>query len=332
MSITQPDPAGPAAGATQERRDRRLFGDSLPRPRGFSDGVTWLVGLALLTVPAIVALGVGQSLAPWQAMGVFATSTFVSLKWVTWRDALRAGLPTPAWKTAGWFLAWPGTDDRAFFAVAPVDDPSVRSAREWGAAVVKLLSGVALVYGLAPRAEPYSAMLAGWVGMVGMISSLHFGGFHLLSLVWRRAGVAAVPIMNAPTRATSLASFWGTRWNRAFSTPARRFVLLPLGRRIGLRAAALAVFVISGVLHELVISLPARGGYGLPTAYFGVQALGLAFERTRLARRLGLGRGLRGWAFTLAVTAVPLPWLFHRPFVEQVILPMLRVIGVLEAP
>ncbi|MGE3963711.1 MAG: membrane bound O-acyl transferase family-domain-containing protein [Planctomycetota bacterium] len=284
----------------------------------------------MLLFPTIAVFGVGNRLAPWQAMVVLAMSTFASLKWVTLRDARRSGLPTPTWKAAAWFLAWPGTDGRAFFALAGAGDSTTASRSEWGAAIVKLVSGVALAYGLAPRVEAHSTLLAGWVGMVGTISSLHFGGFHLLSLAWRRFGIAAVPIMNEPTRATSLASFWGARWNRAFSTPARRFVLLPLGRRVGLRAAAFVVFVLSGALHELVISLPARGGYGLPTAYFGIQALALAFERTRLARRLGLGRGLRGWMFTLAITALPLPWLFHRPFVERVILPMLRAAGVLE--
>jgi len=91
--------------------------------------------------------------------------------------------------------------------------------------------------------------------------------------------------------------------------------------------ATLAVFAISGLMHELVISLPAHGGYGLPTAYFILQGFGVLVERSRLGRRIGLGRGLRGWLFTLACAAGPAFWLFHPTFVRNVILPMLRAFG-----
>jgi hypothetical protein len=89
----------------------------------------------------------------------------------------------------------------------------------------------------------------------------------------------------------------------------------------------LAVFLVSGLLHEFVISLPARGGYGLPTAYFAIQAAGLCLERSQFGACLGLGRGFRGWLFSVIVTVGPLYWLFHPVFVCHVILPMLRAVG-----
>jgi hypothetical protein len=65
----------------------------------------------------------------------------------------------------------------------------------------------------------------------------------------------------------------------------------------------------------------------LPTAYFILQGLAVLFERSRIGRRVGLGRGVRGWLFTLACTAGPAFWLFHPFFVRNVILPMLQAFG-----
>ena len=101
----------------------------------------------------------------------------------------------------------------------------------------------------------------------------------------------------------------------------------PVSRWTTSGAATFLVFGLSGLIHELVISLPAQGGYGLPTAYFLAQAAGLAAERSRVGRRVGLGDGPRGWAFTVLVTVGPAVWLFHPRFIENVMLPMLAATG-----
>jgi alginate O-acetyltransferase complex protein AlgI len=129
--------------------------------------------------------------------------------------------------------------------------------------------------------------------------------------------------------ATSLAEFWGARWNTAFAVSARRFVLRPLARRCEVRLAGLLVFLLSGLIHETVISLPARGGWGGPTSYFLLQAVGAGVERTAIGARAGLGRGLRGWAWTVGWTIAPLPLLFHGPFVRNVIVPFYRTLSAL---
>src|SRR5262249_42078915 len=116
--------------------------------------------------------------------------------------------------------------------------------------------------------------LGGWTGMTGFILLLHFGVFHILSMLWRRAGVAATPLMQNPLKARSVTEFWGARWNTAFNRIAFDFAYRPLRRRSTPFTAMLLVFGLSGLIHELVISVPARAGYGLPTAYFLIQGLG----------------------------------------------------------
>jgi len=101
----------------------------------------------------------------------------------------------------------------------------------------------------------------------------------------------------------------------------------PLVHRLGPRGALFLIFLISGVLHELVISVPAHGGYGLSTIYFVLQGLALLFEHSEPGRKLGIRAGLRGWCFVAIVAGLPAFWLFHPIFIHHVILPMLHAIG-----
>jgi hypothetical protein len=166
-----------------------------------------------------------------------------------------------------------------------------------------------------------------WVAMFGLTLILHFGAFHLVALVWQRAGVPAKPLMQSPATANSLADFWGARWNTAFNKLVHDLAFRPLARRAGIARATLGVFGISGIIHELAISFPARGGYGLPLSYFLVQGAGVLIERGSFGRALGLGHGIRGWLFVFIFTVGPAYWLFHPTFVQNVILPMLQTIG-----
>jgi hypothetical protein len=263
----------------------------------------------------------------WVFMWAVAVALYAGCKWLTYREALADRVTPGRWRTVGYLLFWPGMDAPAF--LYGIDRVAPPHPTEWTAAALKTLLGVALIWVAARLAQPVSVLLAGWVGMTGLLFVLHFGTFHLLSLGWRTLGVDARPVMRNPLRSTSLAEFWGRRWNTAFHELATRFTFRPLRPSVGPVGATLLAFLASGLIHELVISVPAQGGYGLPTGYFLLQGLGLLGERARAARRGGLGRGWRGRGFAFLVAGGPAFWLFPPLFVGHVILPMLGAIGAL---
>jgi Membrane bound O-acyl transferase family len=286
---------------------------------------TWHGWELLLVLPTAVLLVTPADWPRWVFMWLLAGAIYAGCKWLTWR---RTPAPEASlWRHAGYLLLWPGLDAPAFL------DPQVRpsckpSPGEWGFALGKLTLGLVLFFGitrLVPSGLPY---LAGWVGMAGVVFVLHFGLFHLLSCGWRSLGVEARPLMNWPVVSTSLGEFWGRRWNTAFRDLTHRFLFRPL-MRLGPGRAALAGFVFSGLAHDAVISLPAGGGYGGPTLYFLLSGAGILAERSRWGRSVGLGRGGRGWVFTMLVLLLPACLLFHPPFVLQIVVPMMHDLGAL---
>lgn len=237
-------------------------------------------------------------------------------------------VPASVGLQAGYLLAWPGMDVDGFLGrTRSVAAPP--TAREWGFAFCKLGWGGTLIWGVARRFVSQSEWCAGWVGMVGIIFVLHFGLFHVLSCAWRWNGVHAVPLMNWPIASQSLTEFWGRRWNLAFRDLTHRFLFQPLIRRFGPVGSLLIGFLVSGLIHDVVISVPARGGWGLPTLYFTLQGVAILIERSRWGRRIGLGTGLVGRLFCITIIALPSPLLFHSAFVHRVIVPFLQVIGAL---
>ena len=285
----------------------------------------WPLGFLPLLILPVAALLVRSWMPRWGFMWAMAFALYAGCKWLTYREARVRGVTSDPPRTLGYLLAWPGMDATAF--LGGTDRLARPHTSEWIAAALKTLLGATLIWIVARTAVPVNPLLAGWVGMAGLIFVLHFGTFHLLSLGWRTIGVNAMPVMQNPLRSISLAEFWGRRWNTAFHELATRFTFRPLQPTVGRAGATLLVFLVSGLIHELVISIPAHGGYGLPTGYFVLQGLGVAGERTRLGRRIGLGRGWPGWLFTVVVAAAPAFWLFPPLFVRNVILPMLAFIG-----
>jgi len=280
----------------------------------------WLGAVGFLA--PVLVLPLQDQLPAWAFMWLLSVAIFGACKWLTWwespnRPASRRSIP--------YLLLWPGMNADEFMDVsARVKRPPLKA---WLTAVARTALGAVLIWLLARHAP--NPLAAGWIGMFGLITFLHFGTFRLVALAWQSVGVDAQPIMREPARATSLAEFWSVRWNVAFHALARRWIFRPAARRLGVVGATVAVFLASGFLHDIVISLPARAGFGLPTAYFFLQSLGVLLERSPLGKRLELQRPARGRLLVALFTIAPAFWLFHPPFVERVILPFLNIIGAL---
>lgn len=289
-------------------------------------GSRW-IGWTPLAIFAASALAVRSYLPAWGFMGTLAFAIYFGFKWLTWWRARVCGVYTSPLRSVGYFLAWPGMDAHTFFDVKA--KPPQPRATDWTFAILKTVLGAVLLWGIAERVPPRQTLLAGWIGMLGLGFLLFFGAFHILALLWQGAGVDARHIMCTPVLARSPSDFWGARWNLAFRKLSYDFVFRPLLGRIGIGGAILAAFLVSGFIHELVISWPAGGGYGLPTMYFMLQGFGVIIERSPLGKRLDLDHGFSGWLFTLVLTAGPVFWLFHPPFVTRVVIPFMHAIGAL---
>ena len=298
-----------------------MFQNLVARCRHAPRTLAWFPMVALLTT----ALAAGWWLSPPLWMWALAVAIFGGFKWATLVSALQAGVPPVSEARPFVYLGlWPGMDARVFLAGNAPSPPTVGT---WVWAGLKTVFGAGLLWGLARRMG--GGLPAGWVGMVGLIFVLHFGSFDLLACFWRWRGIDAQPLMRAPIRSASLGEFWGRRWNSGFRDLVFGMWFARWKARFGARRATVAIFLFSGLVHDLVISVPARGGYGLPAAYFTLQGAGLLAEH---ARGLPISRWRGHWqgrAWTWLIVAGPAFWLFHPPFVRRVILPFLKIIHAL---
>lgn len=199
---------------------------------------------------------------------------------------------------------------------------------------VRIVAGGALLaaaWGAANLGNDSPAELGGWrrwpataLLLPGLSLVLHFGCLNILTGFWRYFGASCTALFRAPLRSQSLSEFWGRRWNLAFSEMTVLAVYRPLKQLPGAsgKVSALATFggfLFSGLLHELAISVPVGAGYGLPLLYFILHGIGMLLER----RLPFLRSALAGRVWTAAWVLLPLPILFHRPFLEGCIWPLI---------
>jgi len=261
-----------------------------------------------------------HQLAPWLFMWLLVGMIFAGCKLLSW---LNLESPLEMERLLGYLLLWPGMRPQPFLAGSASVPANLQPL--WIGVFLNLLAGL-LCFGLVVLGQvPW--WLKAWLGMAGFSFVVHFGLFDLLAAAWRRRGVPVEKLFVCPLAARSLADFWGKRWNRAFSGFARDLIFHALARRLGTTAATLAVFIFSGLAHELVISVPAGGGYGGPMLYFLIQGLLVLVENGRAFRRAMRERALLAWVWTAAGILGPIPLLFHPPFLRNVVLPFLACLG-----
>ena len=293
------------------------LGISRLRPGPAARAAAWL----LVLLASAAATRVVRAEPPGIRMLGIVSVLFYAMKAVV---AVDSGVRLPAWRFLAFAAAWPGMRPGLFQSLGgPARPGGGRVARHGLACLGAGAACVALARLLAQSTG--SRELASLALLPGLSLILHFGLFGLLAGGWRWLGADVDVLFRAPLRSRSLGEFWGRRWNLAFSELTAISVYRPVsgwaGRPFGLAAA----FAASGVLHELAISLPVRAGFGLPLAYFALHGALVGLERRLEARGLAVQR--RAWLgrlWTLAWLAMPLPLLFHRPFLRGVIWPLLE--------
>jgi D-alanyl-lipoteichoic acid acyltransferase DltB (MBOAT superfamily) len=112
-----------------------------------------------------------------------------------------------------------------------------------------------------------------------------FGVLRVLEGVWRAGGGRAQALMEEPFASRTPADFW-RRYNRPMNQFLWKHVFKPTGRVRSAVWATMAVFAVSGVLHEYVFGVAVGRVQGYQMAFFLLQ--GAAVAATLRAK-------LRGW-------------------------------------
>jgi hypothetical protein len=273
---------------------------------------------SILILLLLVTATTGSHWVPWIFMWTIAFEMYALFKWITLAyNPLSASIQYPA----DYLLTWVGMDPLPFSQKS-----QVRSQRAYPylfSGLLNLLMGVFFIW--AAEIVPSRIwILQGWMICMGLAFVLHFGLFRILVGVHRIRGFDVEPIMQNPLMAKTISEFWGGRWNVAFKQLVYPFVYRPLKNRMGPALGLSVTFLLSGLIHEVAISLPAKGGGGLPTLYFLLQPVGIFFERTGFYASLApfLQR-----IVTYVFVAGPAFILFHPQFMRIVILPFGRALG-----
>jgi alginate O-acetyltransferase complex protein AlgI len=306
-----------------------LFGLAITRlpPRWYARLLAWLLTIGMTV--SVERLCVDEP-AGVRMLAIIGALLF-AMKAVVTVEAQAGGMSVlSVWRWLGFAALWPGMRPVIFAHAGGPRQPDAWALI--GRGCVRGAIGFALSFlawaiwhhGQPQLSEDAACVLATILLLPGLSLILHFGIFNILAGLWRLAGVDARPLFRAPLAAPTLGDFWGRRWNLAFSEMTALGIYRPLSTRAGRGTAIVAAFAASGLLHELAISVPVHAGIGLPTLYFVLHGV-LIFAERRLERA---GRPVSRWGvwsrvWVLGWLALPMPILFHRPFLRGVVWPLI---------
>ncbi|MEO1857927.1 MAG: MBOAT family protein [Rubritalea sp.] len=270
--------------------------------------MVWLVPLAAYVVMHFASL----ELPPLLRMVLLCGVLMAGMKWIVyseWRRTCGQALPWGRWLCFG--LLWFGMEPKAW--VGKRRSLQWKPDVLWGEACC--LTGGILVF-LMSNYEVTELLPL----FIAMSVGFHFGILRLLTAFWRMQGFPVRALFRNPFLSRGFGDFWGKRWNLAYSQMMARAVKRPIQKKHGAKVATFSVFVISGLLHELAITVPVQAGYGLPTCFFIVQGILTTSEkRESLTNALFCGVSL----------IIGIHILFPAAFVEAVIIPARDVLNLL---
>lgn len=276
------------------------------RPAGTRRAAGWLL-LAVLMAAADRVLAEGSALVRMTGLCCVLLAGMKALVYAEWAQGRRLRTSYYLVFALGWFGMDPGTFQTR------------RRGLSWRG---DLVTGLLLM--AAGTLGAWGVWKMEWrqvlVMFVPMSLGFHFGALRVLKAALRAAGLPVRTLFPNVLEARGIGDFWSKRWNTGYSQMMQRLVGKPVARRWGDGAGVMAVFLGSGLLHELAITLPVRGGFGLPTLFFALHGLLTLAERKR-------GRPFGKIPALLAV-ALPLGLLFPPAFQEEVIARFLDVFAI----
>ncbi len=276
----------------------------------------WLIPRPILwLVPAVILIGIDR----------MHTDTHVILRMIvicTTLLALMKGIVYAEWtRQTGGQLSWPRwmMFSALWFGMDPAAWQGKRRKLSWKGDFYTGLTCMVIGWGICILLAKFEVVHLVAV-FIPMSLAFHFGALRLLTAFWRLCGFPVRPLFRNPLVSRGLADFWSARWNISFSQMMARAVRRPLVGRLGQKGSILAVFVASGLLHELAITLPVQSGHGRPFIYFLLHGVVVLIEKDTWPVWLKK-------IITLLLVVVPLPLLFPEKFTQEIILPCLTLAG-----